>query len=1185
MFFLNMKKGAILFLIFGIFLIGISSAIPYILFVNPTPSDNYETTSDSFEINSSITNLSGLEELIFNWDGTNYTFYNNSLVLMMNFENNSGLGENDSFVRDLSKYENNGTVFGAIFNLAGRYRGAYSFSGRDKITIANSASLNITDNLTISLWAKRNNVVVKQVSVGKLYSCVLTEKGDVYCWGENIFGQLGTGNFVNSLSPKLVLGGHNFSSISAGFCHICALNTTGSAFCWGYNGEGSCEYGEIGYGGLGIGNTTNMNTPQLVLGGNNFNSISAGWYYTCALNTTGSAYCWGDNIYGQLGIGNTTSMYTPQSVLGGNTFTLISSGTNHHQHTCAINTTGSAFCWGENLNGQLGIGNTTQMNAPQRVLGGDNFSSISCASSNTCAINTTGSAYCWGRGDFGGVGIGNTTTMHTPQLVVGNLNFTSIISGEHHSCGLNGSGSAFCWGENIFGELGIGNVTNYMYTPQLVLGGYNFTSISSHAYHVCGITINKEVYCWGYNVYGQLGTGFSEALYPKPIVREYNFSLISAGKLRTCALESAGNIYCWGDNSYGGLGIGNTTNMNTPQLVLGDNNFSLVSLGYSYNCALNTTGSAYCWGDNYYGGLGIGNTTDMYTPQLVLGGHNFSSISAGFSHNCALNTTGSAFCWGDNQYGGLGIGNVTTMYTPQLVSGGHNFTKIVTGYKATCAINTTGGTYCWGYNGYGELGIGNTTNMPNPQRVLGGNNFTSIYSKLYTVCALNTTGSAFCWGYGGNGGLGIGNTSNMNTPQRVLGGYIFSKMGLGAYHTCAINTTGSAYCWGYNTFGQLGNGNVTTMYTPQNVLREYNFTSIDGGYPHTCATTTIGTTYCWGSNACGQTGIGRASVLFPSYKAIKSVLIGKSVDSFLIGETFGGTIVSILNQNPVEFGTPSGWVNILLSYNQTADLYLNGTLVNNSAYIQIDSDPSVITIGENFDGTIDEIRILNRTVLASEVQQFYKSNLKKINETSWEFYSNQSLDSEKTYSYFLFAKDSVSSYRLLRNIIKFPFSEEDLFSDSSSGIFKPTQKQLKEGYVKILTKKQKVQVNLSNGEQYLAEIKEVNKILEKVVVSIGGNNYSIAKNSSEKIDLNNDGYYDLQVSVTQIYITGYAKVEFKEIHEEISQENKESVTESAVDNNEDAVSNKNKLIYYVLGFVILVLIISLIILKSLKKNL
>jgi len=881
MFFLNMKKGAILFLIFGIFLIGISSAIPYILFVNPTPSDNYETTSDSFEINSSITNLSGLEELIFNWDGTNYTFYNNSLVLMMNFENNSGLGENDSFVRDLSKYENNGTVFGAIFNLAGRYRGAYSFSGRDKITIANSASLNITDNLTISLWAKRNNVVVKQVSVGKLYSCVLTEKGDVYCWGENIFGQLGTGNFVNSLSPKLVLGGHNFSSISAGFCHICALNTTGSAFCWGYNGEGSCEYGEIGYGGLGIGNTTNMNTPQL---------------------------------------------------------------------------------------------------------------------------------------------------------------------------------------------------------------------------------------------------------------------------------------------------------------VLGDNNFSLVSLGYSYNCALNTTGSAYCWGDNYYGGLGIGNTTDMYTPQLVLGGHNFSSISAGFSHNCALNTTGSAFCWGDNQYGGLGIGNVTTMYTPQLVSGGHNFTKIVTGYKATCAINTTGGTYCWGYNGYGELGIGNTTNMPNPQRVLGGNNFTSIYSKLYTVCALNTTGSAFCWGYGGNGGLGIGNTSNMNTPQRVLGGYIFSKMGLGAYHTCAINTTGSAYCWGYNTFGQLGNGNVTTMYTPQNVLREYNFTSIDGGYPHTCATTTIGTTYCWGSNACGQTGIGRASVLFPSYKAIKSVLIGKSVDSFLIGETFGGTIVSILNQNPVEFGTPSGWVNILLSYNQTADLYLNGTLVNNSAYIQIDSDPSVITIGENFDGTIDEIRILNRTVLASEVQQFYKSNLKKINETSWEFYSNQSLDSEKTYSYFLFAKDSVSSYRLLRNIIKFPFSEEDLFSDSSSGIFKPTQKQLKEGYVKILTKKQKVQVNLSNGEQYLAEIKEVNKILEKVVVSIGGNNYSIAKNSSEKIDLNNDGYYDLQVSVTQIYITGYAKVEFKEIHEEISQENKESVTESAVDNNEDAVSNKNKLIYYVLGFVVLILIVSVLFRKLKRKK-
>jgi len=1110
-----MKKGAILFLIFGIFLIGISSAIPYILFVNPTPSDNYETTSNSFEINSSITNLSGFEEFIFNWDGINYTFYNDSLILMMNFENNSGLGENDSFVRDLSKYENNGTVFGAIFNLAGKYNGAYNFSGRNKITIANSASLNITDNLTISLWAKRNNVLVKQISTGKSHICILTEKGDIYCIGYNGYGQLGTGDTINSLSPKLVLGGLNFTTITAGDYHVCALNTTGSAFCWGYNG----------YGQLGIGNITQMLTPQLILGGYNFTTISAGASHTCALNTTGSAFCWGYNGYGQLGIGNITQMLTPQLILGGYNFTTISAGASH-----------------------------------------------------TCALNTTGSAFCWGYNGYGELGIGNTTNMYLPQIVLGELNFTIIIARASHTCALNTTGSAFCWGYNVFRQLGadVSNILDVvkMKNPQLVLGGNNFTSISLGFYYSCGKTNDNEVYCWGFNDYGQLGTGFTEIISPKSVLGSYNFTTISSGMRSTCATTTNHSAFCWGENFVGQLGVGNITNMPSPQLITGME-ISSISGGFYHTCALNTTGSAFCWGYNAVGQLGIGNITQMLTPQLILGEYNFTTISAGYDFTCALNTTGSAFCWGYNGYGELGIGNTTSpMKTPQLVLGNINFSSISTkGGDHTCGINTTGSAFCWGYNGYGELGIGNTTSMSTPQLVLGGLNFTSISEGIESTCGIITNGNVYCWGRNDYGELGIGNTTNMNTPQLVLGGLNFTSISLGIEyftHTCAITTNHSVYCWGYNIYGQLGLGNTTSpMLTPQLVSSENNFSSISLGLMHTCALNTTGSAFCWGNNVDGELGNGKTSVIFPNYKAIKSVLIGKSADSFLIGETFGGTIVSILNQNPVEFGTPSGWVNILLSYNQTADLYLNGTLVNNSAYIQIDSDPSVITIGENFDGTIDEIRILNRTVLASEVQQFYKSNLKKINETSWEFYSNQSLDSEKTYSYFLFAKDSVSSYRLLRNIIKFPFSEEDLFSDSSSGIFKPTQKQLKEGYVKILTKKQKVQVNLSNGEQYLAEIKEVNKILEKVVVSIGGNNYSIAKNSSEKIDLNNDGYYDLQVSVTQIYITGYAKVEFKEIHEEISQENKESVTESAVDNNENIAGDKYKIIYYILGGIII----------------
>ncbi len=151
-----MKRGLRILLLFGIF-----AVLIFIFFVkfnmtglvSYTPIENISTTHTYVEITTNFSNVSSMEEFIFNWDGTNYTFYNNFLVLMMNFDNRSALGENDAHVFDASINQNNGTVYGANFNSSGKYNGAFDFDGVDDyINAGNDSSLNITENITISVW-------------------------------------------------------------------------------------------------------------------------------------------------------------------------------------------------------------------------------------------------------------------------------------------------------------------------------------------------------------------------------------------------------------------------------------------------------------------------------------------------------------------------------------------------------------------------------------------------------------------------------------------------------------------------------------------------------------------------------------------------------------------------------------------------------------------------------------------------------------------------------------------------------------------------------------------------------------------------------------------------------------------------------------------------------------------------
>jgi len=372
----------------------------------------------------------------------------------------------------------------------------------------------------------------KTVGVGAFHSCGITASGKAYCWGDNSNGRLGINNSsASTFTPTLVVDSSDvpveFLSLSAGASHSCGVGKDYKLYCWGHGGSGK----------LGNGSSANNYIfAKSIADTLSFHAVSAGNNHTCGIGTDGTAYCWGFGTSGQLGDGTSSHQYSPVAVAIAKKFISISAATHH---SCGVTTDSTAYCWGQGNDGKLGAGNTSHYNTPNPVdvsllPPGTKFVSINTGLSHTCAVAADGTAYCWGSNLNGALGIGvdatTTPSLNRPQIpVAGGLKFRTVVAGsfeqttDNYSCGITLDGTAYCWGANGYGQLGNGTTTSSN-APVAVDTGEKFTAIDIGTKHTCATSVNGRVYCWGANTKQELGIGTEGQLAPiTPVQTVTNF--------------------------------------------------------------------------------------------------------------------------------------------------------------------------------------------------------------------------------------------------------------------------------------------------------------------------------------------------------------------------------------------------------------------------------------------------------------------------------------------------------------------------------------------------------------------------------------------------------------------------------------------------------------------------------------
>jgi len=341
-----------------------------------------------------------------------------------------------------------------------------------------------------------------------------------------------------------------------------------------------------------------------------------------------------------------------------------------NSHTCAVDETGAAWCWGANRYGQLGDGSTDSSATPVKVSGETSWRQVAAGNSHTCAVDNDGAAWCWGGNFAGKLGDGSTESSTTPVKVSGlpgAVKFVTVSS--ERSCAAPVAGGVWCWGDNTHDVTGLDSGGILTSARLIVDGDVRGIAISPAR----GCYALDVVVCSSIDVDGKSSTTFVGKTIdglPGDIVE------LSAGQFMICSRSSQGRVHCWGNVSWSGtVADGNLQeSLWTPVGEIPGADAVVFASMDSTVCIVDSDGKVDCLGyrpgTNWLLGGGFSTPAPLSTAllgeqwELPLSSKRIVSLDGGSAHICGVDEAGDVWCVGRNTDGQLGDGTRTERDEP-----------------------------------------------------------------------------------------------------------------------------------------------------------------------------------------------------------------------------------------------------------------------------------------------------------------------------------------------------------------------------------------------------------------------------------------------------------------------------------------------------------------------------------------
>lgn len=644
------------------------------------------------------------------------------------------------------------------------------------------------------------------VSSGSSVIFGIQSNNSLWVWGTNQYGEAGTGSSSSIYPLPIRVGSSTWKNISICNDFVAAINLDGTLYRWGWDRN----------------NGTKLTTPsQQQPSINTWTDISCGTNFFLATQAN-IIWGFGDNSTGQLGNGTNINNSSLAVCSMPNTYqwAVLSSG---YIHSAAVDAAGSLYTWGSNSMGEIGDGTTVRKVIPTLIPTGTAYkwASVGCGAYHTMAVQTDGTLWAWGYNINGQLGLGDSTNRNVPVQVGTLTTWKYVKGGALHTVALKTDGTLWSWGSNVYGQLGSGQVSGGNSStdtaiPVQVGTLTTWASIASGQNHVIATQTNGTLWSWGLNASGQVGDGtFVNKVSPTSLALppSATWVLLAAGQQFSAATDTNGALWTWGSNDGGQLANGDTTkaNKNTPAKIVGPAS----SLFWKYiSCGFHSTIGIPADGTLYKTAL----TSSVAITQLS-SNNTWIVASGGLFSTFASRSDYTSWAMGPSASGQLGLNIYSNSQTVSVLSQmGLNLTywsHIASGVSHTLAIHDDGSLWACGNNINGQLGDSTLVNKQNFFQIGIATTWVNVACGQYYSFAIQSNGSLWVWGDNTYGQLGDGTRVSKSIPTRIGVGTTWKSIACGGMHTLMSNTANSLLVCGNNTSSQLG------LITPQ-FLSPYN---------------------------------------------------------------------------------------------------------------------------------------------------------------------------------------------------------------------------------------------------------------------------------------------------------------------------------------------------------------------------